>query len=163
MAMPRRQFMRAAAVSDLATPMASRALRGRRAERRKPNVIYIMTDQQRKDTLRCYGNDKAITPALDKLAAEGTLFTSCYTTQPVCSPCRSSMVTGLFPNVTGVVENNIPLRPDLFSRPRALGEKGYEVCYIGKLPLGDDPVPDYFDRWRWFHPCRQPFITTDPI
>ncbi len=163
MSMTRRQFMRTAALSALATPIASRALLARQAERRKPNVIYIMTDQQRKDTLRCYGNDKAITPALDKLAAEGTLFTSCYTTQPVCSPCRSSMITGLFPNATGVVENNIPLRPDLFSWPRAMGEKGYEVCYIGKWHLGDDPVPDYFARWRGFHTGWKHFIKEEPI
>ncbi len=163
MSMTRRRFMRTAALSALATPMAPKALLARRAERRRPNVIYIMTDQQRKDTLRCYGNDKALTPALDKLAAEGTLFTSCYTTQPVCSPCRSSMITGLFPNVTGVVENNIPLRPDLFSWPRAMGEKGYEVCYIGKWHLGDDPVPDYFDRWRGFHTGWKHYIKKEPI
>jgi len=163
MPITRRQFMRTAVLSGLAVPMGCKALPGRRAERRKPNVIYIMTDQQRKDTLGCYANPKALTPALDKLAAEGTLFTSCYTTQPVCSPCRSSMITGLFPNATGVVENYIPLRPHLFSWPRAMGEKGYEVCYIGKWHLGDDPVPDYFDQWRGFNTGWKHFIKKEPI
>ncbi len=164
MSMTRRQFMRTATLSALAAaPIAPKAVLARRAERRRPNVIYIMTDQQRKDTLGCYSNPKARTPALDKLAAEGTLFTSCYTTQPVCSPCRSSMVTGLFPNVTGVVENKIPLPAKLFSWPRALGQAGYKVGYIGKWHLGTDPVADYFDFWRGFQTGWNHWVKKEPF
>jgi len=156
----RREFLKSSAAGSLTlTALASRAFS---ASDRKPNVIYIMTDQQRKDTLRCYGNDKVQTPVLDGLAKRGILFTSCYATQPVCSPCRSSMVTGLFPNATTVVENNIPLPPEKFSWMRAMHDAGYKVCYIGKWHLGTDPVPDYFDRWRGFDTGWKHWIKDEP-
>jgi uncharacterized sulfatase len=122
-----------------------------------------MTDQQRKTTLRCYGNNKVETPVLDGLARRGVLFTSCYTTQPVCSPCRSSMVTGLFPSVTTVVENNVRLPQDMFSWMRKLGDNGYKVCYIGKWHLGIEPVPDYLDRWRGFNTGWSHWIKDEPF
>lgn len=128
----------------------------------KPNVLFINTDQQRVDTLGCYGNSSVQTPNLDALASSGTLFTSCYVTQPVCSPCRSSMVTGLFPNATSVVENNIPLPPVLLAWPRVLHDAGYRTAYIGKWHLGVEPVPDYFDLWRGFHTGWPHFIEEEP-
>jgi len=156
----RREFLKTSVAGSLAiTGLGSPAFS---ASDRKPNVIYIMTDQQRKDTLRCYGNEKVQTPAFDSLAERGVLFTSCYATQPVCSPCRSSMVTGLFPNATTVVENNIPLPPDRFSWMRAMHDAGYKVCYVGKWHLGTDPVPDYFDRWRGFHTGWNHWIKDEP-
>ncbi len=156
----RREFLKSSAGGPLA--LAALGTPALSASRRKPNVIYIMTDQQRKDTLRCYGNDNVQTPALDGLARHGVLFNSCYTTQPVCSPCRSSMVTGLFPNVTGVVENKIPLPTDKFSWMRAMHNAGYKVCYIGKWHLGTEPVPDYLDRWRGFDTGWKHWIKDDP-
>ncbi len=131
--------------------------------RQKPNVLFVNTDQQRADTLRCYGNRHVQTPHLDSLAARGTLFASCYATQPVCSPCRSSMVTGLFPNATSVVDNNIPLPPDRFAWPRALRDAGYRTAYIGKWHLGVEPVPDYFDVWRGFETGWKHFIKEEPF
>ncbi|GMW02183.1 MAG: hypothetical protein AMXMBFR84_33190 [Candidatus Hydrogenedentota bacterium] len=128
-----------------------------------PNVVFINTDQQRTDTLGCYGNNRVQTPHLDALAKRGALFTSCYVTQPVCSPCRSSMVTGLFPNATTVVENNIPLPPGLFAWPRALRESGYRTAYIGKWHLGVEPVPDYFDLWRGYHTGWPHWIEEEPL
>ncbi len=128
-----------------------------------PNVLFINTDQQRTDTLRCYGNSRVQTPHLDSLAARGTFFTSCYVTQPVCSPCRSSMVTGLFPNATSVIENNIPLPQTLFAWPRALHDAGYRTAYIGKWHLGVEPVPDYFDVWRGYHTGWNHFIDEEPF
>lgn len=121
------------------------------------------TDQQRTDTLRCYGNTQVQTPHLDSLAERGTLFTSCYVTQPVCSPCRSSMVTGLFPNATTVIDNNIPLPPTMFAWPRALHDAGYRTAYIGKWHLGVEPVPDYFDVWRGYHTGWKHFIDEEPF
>lgn len=154
----RRNFLQTAGAAT-----AAWAARPALAQQRPLNVLYILTDQQRADTLGCYGNPKAETPVLDGLAAGGVRFTSCYATQPVCSPCRSSMVTGLYPNATGVVENNIPLRPDLFSWPRALHERGYRTGYIGKWHLGTDPVPAYFDVWQGYHTTWKHWIEEEPI
>jgi arylsulfatase A-like enzyme len=157
----RRDFIQAACTGAAALPLA---VMGRvRAARGRPNVLFIMTDEQLKDTLGCYGNEMAITPAFDSIAARGVRADSCYATQPVCSPCRSSMVTGLCPNATGVVENQIPLPPDLFSWPRALHEQGYKTAHIGKWHLGVDPVPDYWDVWQGYNTGWKHWITGEPV
>jgi len=158
-AITRRNFMKGAALASAGVAACAQAA----PARRMPNVIYILTDQQRKDTLSCYGNPHAHTPALDALARGGVRFTSCYTTQPVCSPCRSSMVTGLFPNATGVVENNIPLSGGHFSWPRALHDRGYRTAHIGKWHLGVDPVPNYFDIWKGYHTGWPHWIEDEPV
>lgn len=69
----------------------------------KPNVLLIMTDQQRWDTLGCYGNSVIETPNLDSLAAEGTLFTNAYSCSPSCIPARASLLTGMEPWNTGII------------------------------------------------------------
>ncbi|MCC6489848.1 MAG: sulfatase-like hydrolase/transferase [Candidatus Hydrogenedentes bacterium] len=160
----RRQFLWASSAAIVLGPAASGSAADRlQSPGQRPNVLFINTDQQRTDTLRCYGNTHVQTPHLDSLAASGALFASCYVTQPVCSPCRSSMVTGLFPNATSVVENNIPLPPDLFAWPRALHDAGYRTAYFGKWHLGVEPVPDYFDVWRGFHTGWKHFIEEEPF
>ncbi len=161
----RREFLGASsAAMALGTAAAHGSGRGSpQSMGQRPNVLFINTDQQRVDTLGCYGNSAVRTSHLDSLAARGTLFTSCYVTQPVCSPCRSSMVTGLYPNATTVIENNIPLPPGLFAWPRALHNVGYRTTYIGKWHLGVEPVPDYFDVWRGFHTGWKHFIEEEPF
>ena len=84
----------------------------------KPNVLFILTDQQRADTLGCYGNSVIQTPNLDALAREGFLFENAYVTQPVCTPSRASIMTGLYPNTHGCITNNIPLGPRTRPSPR---------------------------------------------
>ncbi len=160
----RREFLAASSAVMLSTLSDARGNDPGRSQSsgQKPNVLFINTDQQRADTLRCYGDSRVQTPHLDSLAAQGTLFTSCYATQPVCSPCRSSMVTGLFPNATSVVDNNIPLPSDRFAWPRALHDAGYRTAYIGKWHLGVEPVPDYFDVWRGFETGWKHIIKEEP-
>ena len=67
------------------------------AARVKPHVILIMTDQQRWDAMGCTSGGRVITPALDSLAAEGTLFTHAYTSCPSSTPARAGLLTGLSP------------------------------------------------------------------
>ena len=63
----------------------------------RPNVVVILSDQQRWDTLACYGNDWIQTPRLNRLAEESAVFEAAYVTQPVCVPARASIMTGLYP------------------------------------------------------------------
>jgi len=136
----------------------------------KPNVIFIITDQQRASTLGCYRmNDKVETPAIDRLAEDGIRFTSCYASQPVCSPSRSSIVTGLYPNATSVIDNCNPhtgffLPADRFSWLRQMHENGYTVCNIGKWHLGVSrrPIPEYFDVWHGFETGWGHWIINEP-
>ena len=67
----------------------------------KPNILFIMTDNQGAWSLGCYGNNDVRTPHIDQLAAEGIQFENAYVTQASCSPSRSSMFTGLYPHQNG--------------------------------------------------------------
>jgi len=65
---------------------------------RKPNLLFLWTDEQRADTMRVYGNRKIHAPNLDKLASESVVFRHTYVSQPVCTPSRSTVMTGLWPH-----------------------------------------------------------------
>jgi hypothetical protein len=75
------------------------------AGRRKWNILFIGTDQQRTSTLNCYGNSWAHSPNIDRLARDGVRFTDAYTVTPVCSPSRTSVLTGVHVPIHGVYEN----------------------------------------------------------
>jgi arylsulfatase len=103
-----------------------------RARARKPNVLWLMTDEQRPDSLGCYGSAWASSPHLDELAAEGVLFESAYTPSPVCVPCRSSLLTGQYGSTTGVLHNQQRLRAEARLLPWAFEEAGYRTASFGK-------------------------------
>ncbi|WP_165452671.1 sulfatase [Paenibacillus thalictri] len=109
----------------------------------KPNIILITTDTQRCDTLGCMGSPYAVSPHLDRLAAEGVLFEEAYTASPVCSPARSSLITGLHTPVHGCIENGIKRKESFQTLPDLLKLQGYTNMMIGKTHFG--PVPESFD------------------
>ena len=141
---------------------------------RRPNIVLIVTDQQRYDSLGCTGNRFAVTPSLDALAGEGCLFTRHFTANPVCMPSRATMMTGCYPATHGVVTNGIPLPRRQYVRADGanverdgvpvisqlptlgdvLGQAGYTTGSIGKLhltPTQCDPDLGYEEstaRWR---------------
>ena len=78
----------------------------------KPNLLFIFTDEQRDDTLACYGNQTIQAPNLNLLAEQSFVVDRAYCTQPVCTPSRSSIMTGYYPHTTGCLENNDPLKPE---------------------------------------------------
>lgn len=91
-----------------------------------------MTDEQRPDSLGCYGSRWAHTPNLDKLAAEGVLFESAYVPSPVCVPCRSSLLTADYPSRTGVFHNQQRLAPSARMLTWAFEAAGYQTASFGK-------------------------------
>jgi len=114
---------------------------------RKPNLLFIFTDQQRRDSLRSYDNDWIQTPNLDALAARSFVFEHAYVTQPVCTPSRASIMTGLWPHTCGCVANNIPLRADTPTIAEMVGLE-YRRAYFGKWHLGDEVIPQHgFEEW----------------
>lgn len=106
-----------------------------------PNVLIIQPDQHRGTILGCAGDAQAITPNLDRLAAEGIRFTHCASSSPLCSPFRGTMQTGLYPHKHGVDRNNILLNPELKTIAELFAEQGYATGYIGKWHL-DGGIPD---------------------
>ena len=129
-----------------------------------PNIVFIITDQQRHDTIHALGHEYMITPNLDRLVDSGVAFTNMYATSPCCSPSRASLFSGLYPHNTGVLRNDdkwtytwVPL----------LANAGYRCVNVGKMhtspfeePLGfherhvvenkdraHPKLPFYLDNW----------------
>jgi arylsulfatase A-like enzyme len=101
----------------------------------RKNVLFIVADDLN-NLLGCYGDTRAKTPNLDKLAARGVRFDRAYCTYPLCGPSRNSFLTGLYPNTTGILTNaqifrqTIPTQP---SMPQVFRQQGYFGARIGKL------------------------------
>lgn len=101
----------------------------------RPNILFIVVDDLR-DTLGCYGHPAVQTPNIDRLAARGVVFERAYVQYPVCNPSRSSFLTGLRPDQTGVTNNTTLLRdqlPDVVTFPQLLKDHGWHTAAFGKI------------------------------
>ena len=101
----------------------------------QPNILFIITDQQRADHVGFAGNPVVSTPHLDALAARSTVFDRAYVSNPVCMPNRSTIMTGRMPSAHGVVFNDRSLSPDANTFVRQLRDHGYRTALIGKSHL----------------------------
>jgi arylsulfatase A-like enzyme len=112
----------------------------------RSNLVFLMTDQQSRDGLGCYGNPDARTPRLDAMAEESLLFRHGVSNCPVCTPARGMLISGLHPLRNGAIHNDFPL---LANNGPTLGtclrDGGYRTAWIGKWHLSggerDRPVP----------------------
>ena len=117
-----------------------------------PNILLLMTDQQRWDAMGCSGG-WVRTPNLDRLAAEGVRFTNCVATSPVCIPTRLSLATGLYPHNTGVWNNMQHQMPaDAPTWMQAVRGAGYRTSLFGKTHLHPHQG-DLRDREGLMHAC----------
>ncbi len=125
---------------------------------KKPNLIFILTDNHGAWTLGCYGNKEIRTPNIDKIAAEGMLFTRAYCNNSVCSPSRATFLTGLLPSQHGVhvyIPDAAQIGPKSYDTlkefrtlPKILSESGYTCGLSGKWHLGDNIEPHQgFTYW----------------
>lgn len=108
------------------------------AQTAKPNILFIITDQQHAGMLSCAGNPHLRTPALDRLAASGARFERAYCGNPVCLPSRTSMLLGVLPSHVGIGDNGgervrVPEEVLAHSMGRVFRDAGYETVYGGKL------------------------------
>ena len=145
----RRGFIKAlsAGASVLATHGCSGITQTPR-RRDKPNLLFLWTDEQRADTMAAYGNTRIHTPNLNKLGRESVVFERAYVTQPVCTPNRSAVMTGLWPHTSGCVMNNIPLPADVPCLPELVNDPDYRTAYMGKWHLGDEIFAQHgFQEW----------------
>ncbi|MCZ6632066.1 MAG: sulfatase-like hydrolase/transferase [bacterium] len=114
---------------------------------KKPNLLYIFTDQQRPDTMACYGNTQIETPALNQLADESFVFEHAYVSQPVCSPSRATMLCGLYPHTARVPACNVRL-PNEVQTVAEMVSDDYRCAYMGKWHLGNEIFPQHgFTEW----------------
>ena len=137
------------------------------ARNERPNILLVFADQMRGMDTGYAGNPDVKTPHLDRLASEGTWFTTACTNSPVCTPARGSLLTGLYPHRHGAVLNDIPIRTDVPGLASVLRKHGYAAGYVGKWHL--DGVPrDRFtppgprrcgfdDHWA-VHNCSHDYV-----
>jgi len=116
------------------------------------NVVFILSDDHRYDAMSFMGHPLAITPQMDKLAAEGVHLKNALVTTSLCSPSRASILTGLYTFRHRVIDNQRAVPAGTLYFPEYLQQAGYATAYVGKWHMGshnDDPRPG-FDHWVSF-------------
>jgi arylsulfatase A-like enzyme len=124
--------------------------------KQKPNILLITTDQQHWNTIHALGNDSIKTPNLDRLVSEGISFDRAYVANPVCSPSRSSIITGEYPSRHGCWNIGVALDQNKTTIGQVLKENGYRTGLFGKahfqpvLKEGSLEAPPHIhDREFW--------------
>lgn len=104
----------------------------------QPNIIFYFSDQQRADTVGCYGQRLPVTPRLDAFAEEATVYENAFTCQPVCGPARACLQSGAYATQIGCYRNDIALPLNTRGIAHILADSGYDTAYIGKWHLASD-------------------------
>ena len=120
------------------------------SEARRPNIIVIVFDDLRWDEFGAAGHPYVETPNIDRVVAEGAMFTNAFHAVPLCSPNRASLLTGQYPSRHGVIDNvaRNQISHRLETYPQALQAHGYKTGFLGKWHMGNDPTPrPGFDYW----------------
>ncbi len=130
-------------------------------EQKRPNILWICTDQQRFDTLGCYGNPFVKTPNLDKLAERGILFENAFSQCPVCAPSRGSFLTGRYPRTCGPRQNGQDISDREVLIPKIMKDNGYvcglsgklhlSACFPGVCKTAERRIDDGYDFFAWSH------------
>lgn len=119
---------------------------------RQPNLIFLLTDDQRWDALGVAGNALIRTPHLDQLAQEGFYFRRAYVTTPICAISRASLFSGQYARRHGILDFETPFSDSALAQtyPLLLRNAGYRTGFIGKYGVGATPPAQVFDYWRGF-------------
>jgi arylsulfatase len=119
-----------------------------------PNILFILTDDQRWNTLGCMGDTNILTPNIDRLAREGVLFKNHFVTTSICCCSRASIFTGQYMRRHGIGDFDKPFTSAQWTQtyPALLREHGYHTGFIGKFGIGNDEsvyaMSNKFDYWR---------------
>ena len=118
----------------------------------KPNIIYLMADDQNVGSVGCYGNTDVVTPNMDKIGEKGIVFTSHYNTTSICMASRASIFTGMYEYKTGTNFDHGDMKPEVWKKsyPVLLRETGYLTAFAGKFGFEVDELglcEADFDMW----------------
>jgi len=146
----RREFIRAAGLVAGVASMhgALQAAENRAGKTTRPNVVFVLADQWRRQATGYNGDSNSLTPNLDRLASRSVNLTNAVSTCPVCSPYRASLLTGQYPLTHGVFLNDVCLSPKGVTLAEAYAREGYDTAYIGKWHLDGHGRASYIPRQR---------------
>ena len=117
------------------------------AERvKRPNVLFLLSDDQRPDAVGALGNEVIRTPHLDRLARQGVVFTRAICANPICTPSRAEIISGCSGFRNGVLDFGRPIDPRLATWADTLRQAGYETCYVGKWHNRGRPLAAGYER-----------------
>jgi len=118
---------------------------------KRPNIIFILTDDHAAHAMSCYGSRINRTPQLDRIAAGGARLNNCFCTNSICTPSRAAILTGTYNHVNGATTLHTPLDNRIPTFPGLLREQGYQTAVYGKWHLGERaencPNDAHFDDW----------------
>jgi arylsulfatase A-like enzyme len=139
----RREFIRLAGLGATASVLGASAWA---APRRRPNILFIMSDDHAAHAISAYGSRINRTPNIDRVAQEGMRFDHCFCTNSLCAPSRAVILTGKYSHLNGVKDNATRFDGTQQTFPKLLQVVGYQTAMIGKWHLQSDPTG--FDFWN---------------
>lgn len=116
-----------------------------KTKKKRPNIIFIMTDDHTQKAISAYGSQLIQTPNIDRIANEGILFTRSFVTNSICAPSRAVMLTGKYSHMNGLRDNHDVFDTSQMVFPKLLQKVGYQTSIVGKWHLKN--VPSGFDDW----------------
>ena len=132
------------------------------AAAKRPNILFILTDDQRWDAMSIAGNKYLKTPNMDRLGQEGVYFRNTFCTTSLCSPSRASILSGVYAHAHGVMDNFTEYPVSFRSFPMVLQAAGYDTAYFGKWHMGennDEPRPGF--NWFVTHKGQGKYFDTE--
>jgi len=143
----RREFLRLSVGSSVAAGMSlagcEGGLLGQAKPKRRPNIIFLLTDDQRADTMSCAGNLIIQTPNMDAMAKDGVRFTNAFVTTSICASSRASIFSGQWTSRHGISNFRTHFSPEALTQtyPMQLRTAGYRTGFIGKYGVGAKKTP----------------------
>ena len=130
---------------------------------KKPNILFIMSDDHAYQAISAYSNKLLNTPNIDRIANEGILFTNACVTNSICAPSRATILTGKHTHINGKIDNRSPFDTTQITFPQLFQQAGYQTAMYGKLHFGNNPkgVDDFMILPGQGNYINPKFITPD--
>jgi arylsulfatase A-like enzyme len=106
---------------------------------KRPNIVFIFSDDHAYQTISAYGSKLTVTPNIDRIANEGAIFKNTFITNSICGPSRACLLTGKYSHINGYMVNERKFNTDQQVFPELLQQSGYQTAWIGKMHLGAIP------------------------